>query len=148
MANQFDQTKIRIVKVTDEKLIEKAHKLDRKMFNDGSILVEELKGCMHYWLMYYADIKSPIGYMVAEECADGVIIGQRSGILSKYRGHRLQQLFIKTRHKYFGKNKTHITYVHPQTVASINNFISMGYKAYSPEKLYGGDDKLYLFYCT
>ena len=72
-----------------------------------------------------------------------IIYGQRSGVLKEYRGHGIQKRFIKRRHEFFGKGVTHITYVHPENPASINSFISTGYKTFWPEDPYGGYDKVY-----
>ncbi len=124
--------------------IEIIHKLDRVIFNDGSCLVEDLGGYQHYWLMTN-HAGNVMGYMVAEECEDNIILGTRSAIVEEYRGHGLQKELIKAREAFFGPGYTHCTYIQVENVASINTFIKLGYTAYVPQEKYGGgDDKIYM----
>jgi len=133
---------MRIYKTTDLFLIDEIHELDRKLFNDGSEFVENVKiaGERHYW--YVKDGQNVIAFAIADYDGE-IVIGQRSGVLKPYRGNGLQKRFIKRRHNLFSPS-THITYVHPQNPASLNSFISMAYKAYWPDYPWGGDGMVYL----
>jgi predicted GNAT family acetyltransferase len=135
---------MRIIRTTDQNMIDQIHALDRKIFNDGSIYVEDLEGDMYYWYVK-DDNGHMIAYSVAEKYDEKTIKGQRSAVISKYRGNGIQKKMIKKRHLFF-KGYTHITYVHPQNPASVNSLISCGYKAYWPKDPYGGDDKIYLIH--
>lgn len=117
--------------------------MDAKLFNDGSVLIQDLGGRLHYWLAWCDGL--PVGYFVAEERKDGVIVIQRVGVLKAWRGHGLQKRMTKKHEMYFGKGVLYITYAHPDSVASINSLISSGYKTYKPKEKYGGKGMVYFF---
>ena len=133
--------RITIRKTTNPDHIKQIEAMDAFIFDDGSYLVESMDGYLHYWIAWCKG--QPIGYAVAEEYQDGIVFHARSAVLEKYRGQGLQKRLIKARET-ISNITLFMTYISVENPASINSFISQGYKAHTPDYFYGGQEMLYL----
>lgn len=88
----------------------------------------------------------PAGYCALAPFGDNTGWLYRAGVLPEHRGHGLQQWFIAARERAADKLGWHtvVTNVNPESVGSINNLVSAGYRCFRPDVLWDGEGRVYL----
>ena len=101
----------------------------------------------NYWWFVYDEKDKVVGYAGMRYLEDESFgYFTRAGILEKHRGQGLHKRLIATRSNMARRlgGEGVITYVAPHNNASVNALVSRGFRLYTPERKWVGDDFLYL----
>jgi ribosomal protein S18 acetylase RimI-like enzyme len=123
---------------TNEALIRKLHE---KCF-PGEDFYENKKN--NYWVVMDRHA-NPIGFGIATDFGHGICFLSRAGVVAKYRGHGIHKKLISTRIGYYRRRSFNsiVTYTTKDNHASINNLVARGFKSFSPEYAWVGNEFLY-----
>lgn len=85
---------------------------------------------------------TPLGFGLASDFGHGILFLSRAGVLAKYRGQGLHKRIIGTRIRFARRRnyKCVVTYTARENHASANNLIECGFRAFSPELPWVGNN--------
>lgn len=98
----------------------------------------------HWWITWDGDVPAAFASIQVVKTWDNTYYVERTGVLSKYRGQRIQRKLLRTLERYARKLGAErlitTTYHNP---ASANNMIACRFKTYEPQNPWGAPDTIY-----
>jgi len=99
----------------------------------------------YHWIATDKRSGEPVGFCSVSDIGHGILFLSRAGLLRSHRGRNIQRRFIKVRESFAKRNgfESIITYTLKDNYQSMSSLIKSGYKLYTPEYNYAGDDFYY-----
>jgi GNAT superfamily N-acetyltransferase len=98
----------------------------------------------HWWITWDGDVPAAFASIQSVPSWGNTFYVERTGVLAKYRGQRIQRKLLKTIEHYAKKSGAErlitTTFHNP---ASANNMIACGFKTYEPQHPWGADGTIY-----